>query len=95
MRAEAKFKVKKAICEESSATSFSVFDCEFGFDTHAWFRSYTCKHIYLPDMLNTEADLYRILHTQREREWTELMARECVLDRPFLVLKRMGCKTPE
>ena len=30
---------KNAVCKESSATVYGVFDCEFDFDSHEWSRS--------------------------------------------------------
>ena len=34
--------VKNAVCEESSATAYGVFDCEFDFDSHEW----SCSNSY-------------------------------------------------
>ena len=34
MRVKVKFTVKNTVWEESSATAYGVFDCEFDFDSH-------------------------------------------------------------
>ena len=36
VRVKVKITVKNAVCEESSATAYGVFDREFGFRSHEW-----------------------------------------------------------
>ena len=36
MRVKVKFTVKNALCDESLATEYGVFDCDFDFDSHEW-----------------------------------------------------------
>ncbi len=38
-----KFTGKNAVCEESSATAYGVFDCEFYYDSHDWSCSKRAK----------------------------------------------------
>ena len=40
VRVKTKITVKNAVCEESSATAYGDFDCEFDFDSHEW----SCAH---------------------------------------------------
>ncbi len=40
VRAKVKITVKNVVCEESSASTYGVFDWEFGFDSQEW----SCSH---------------------------------------------------
>ena len=39
VRVKVKFTVKNAVCEESSAIAYGVFDCEFAYHSHQWICS--------------------------------------------------------